>query len=400
MAPPEMGSVAPRRSLGILALFVLLGACYDHRFTQAIIERNRRAREAEGAKIQAARASTPKGGMRRGRVRFYVAKPFTEQHREWRRAISSLVDAANGVLGPNFALQLEVEAISEWQPKCDPAHLDACVAELAKLEAGEDGDWIVGVLGATPSFTSSFEHLGMAGMMSRHFVVRDVSDLAERSAIDAAFASMTPARRDEIYKHRKIHKRLAVFLHEWGHTLGALHVQSVKSLLNPSYDDDMQAFDDANQGLIDASLRDVFRYAGTHDELRAYLQSPAGGELPAEGRTELLAQLQPTQPQVQAMAASGGEATTPEHQFLVRGSEDELLAGWETADRDAYRKAATLTASGDTSSALSVARPLGERHPDTYAVQHLLCGLAMQHGQQVLAEQACPRAVKASAPGK
>lgn len=142
MAPPEVGSVAPRRRLGILALFVLLGACYDHRFTQAIIERNRRARQAEGAKIQAARASTPKGGMRRGRVRFYVAKPFTEQHREWRHAISSLLDAANGVLGPNFALQLELEAISEWQPKCDPAHLDGCVAELAKLEAGEDGDWI------------------------------------------------------------------------------------------------------------------------------------------------------------------------------------------------------------------------------------------------------------------
>src|SRR5688572_1297939 len=131
---PDRGSVAARRGSGIFALSLLLFACYDHRFTQAILERNRRAREAEGAKIQAARAHAPKSGMRRGRVRFYVAQAFTEQHREWRHALSSLVDAANGVIGPNFAVQLELGAVNEWEPKCDPNRLDACVAELAKLE--------------------------------------------------------------------------------------------------------------------------------------------------------------------------------------------------------------------------------------------------------------------------
>jgi hypothetical protein len=239
--------------------------------------------------------------------------------------------------------------------------------------------------------------------MSRHFVVRDVSDLAERSAIDAAFASMTPARRDEIYKRRKTHKRLAVFLHEWGHTLGAQHVESVKSLLNPTYDDSMQSFDDANHGLIDASLRDLFRYAGTHDELLAYLRSPAGSELPGEARTALVAQLEPAPaaPATPAIAASAPKArSAPEHPFLVRGSDDELLSGWEQPDRDAYWQAAALTVSGDTPAALLLARPLGERHPDNYAVQHLLCNLAMQHSQQVLAEQACPRALKGSGTSK
>lgn len=401
MLPLKERGKAWRRCLGMAALAVTFGACYDHRITQAILERNRRAREAEGAKIQAARVSAPRGGMRRGRLRFYVARAFREQHRDWRHAISNLVDAANGVLGPNFAVQLELEAMSEWEPSCSSARMDGCLVELAKLDAGEEGDWVVGVLGAAASFTASFDHLGMARVLGRHFVLRDVSDLAERAAIDNAFASMTPSRRDEIYKRRKTHKRLAVFLHEWGHTLGALHVQNGKSLLNPTYDDSMEAFDDGNHGLLDASLRDLFRYAGTHDELKAYLSGSGGAGLPAEGRGELLAQLeQPTAPSQAALAAAPSSGALPEHPCLAPGSEEELLSGWEPADRAGYRQAATLIVAGDTVAALETAKPLGERHPTNYAVNHLLCSAAMQLGDQASAEQACPRAIAAASTTK
>jgi hypothetical protein len=382
-------------AIAITTFFV--GCVYDHRVTQAIIERRRRAKEAEGSEIHATHTGVAGAGTRRGRLRFYVAKDFREQHREWRHALSSLADAANGVVGPNFRVQFEVAAATEWIPKCDQARLESCLAELERLDAGEDGDWVVGVLGATASFTSSFEHLGMARSVGRHFVVRDVSDLAERAAIDSAFATFTPARRDEIYKRRKTHKRLAVFLHEWGHTLGAMHIQNVKSLLNPTYDDSMESFDDANHGLVDASLRDVFRYAGTRDELKAYLHSSSGGGLPAEERNALLAQLERNAPQDQGLAASAPKAAPlPEHPFLVKGREDELLVDLDQGDRETYTRAATLTAAGDVVSALELTKPLGEKHPDNYAVQHLLCGLAMQLGQHVVAQQACPRA---SGPG-
>jgi hypothetical protein len=384
-----------------LTLSGLLCACYDHRFTQAIIENRRRAREAEGAEIHAARSGPAKGGIRVARVRFHVAKGFREQHREWRHTLSALLDAANGIAKPGFQVQFEMAAAVEWEPKCDHAHLDVCLAEIVKLEAGEDGDWVVGVLGAAASFTTSFEQLGMAQSVSRHFVVRDVSDLAERAAIDQGFASLTPARRDEIYKRRKTHKRLAVFLHEWGHTLGALHVSSAKSLLNPFYDDSMEQFDEGNLGLIDASLRDVFRYAGTHDELKAYLRSSAGAQLPAEERNALLAQLEGSLPNTPAGVQSGASARVmPEHAFLVQGKEDVLLAGLEPQERDAYLQAATSVAAGDYMAGLATAKPLAEKHPDNYAVQHLVCSLAMQLGQQSTAERACPRALSGAGAGK
>jgi hypothetical protein len=398
MISPALRSSAALSGLCALAIATLLSACYDHRVTQAIIERRRRAKEAEGAKIHAARTASPKTGTRQGRVRFFVSKSFSEQHRDATHMLASLIDEANNVATSHFNLRFEIASTSAWTPKCDPNRLEQCTNELAKLDPGEDGDWIVGVLGAMPSFTATFEQLGMARLPGRHFVIRDVSDLAEREAIDRAFATFTPARRDEIYKRRKSHKRLAIFLHEWAHTLGGLHVQNNKSLLNPSYDDSMEAFDDGNHGLIDASLRDLFRYAGTHDELKAYLHGNAVGEFAAEERVALLARLE--EPAPRAQGSAGGEgAALPEHQLLVRGSEEGLLAGFDQADRAAYREAAHLTAAGDSVAALAIAKPLGERHPDSYAVQYLLCGLAMQLGDHALAQSACPRASSPSGAG-
>lgn len=404
LSPPRPS--ARLRRVALLAFTCLLISCYDHRFTQAIMENRRRAREAEGAEIHAAASAPPKGGLRAARVRFHVAKAFTQQHREWQHMLSGLLDAANGVVASGFHVKFEPAAVAEWDPKCDQTRLDACLAELEKLEGGEDGDWVVGMLGASASFTTTFEHLGMARSVSRLFVLRDVSDLAERAAIDKGFSSMTPTRRDEIYKRRKTHKRLAVFLHEWGHTLGALHVSNAKSLLNPFYDDSMEAFDDANLGLIDASLRDVFRYAGTHDALKDYLRGSAGAELPAEERSALLAflegaaQAQQQQAQASTPSAELNARTMPEHAFLVRGKEEELLAGVEQGDRVLYLLAAQQVVAGDHVAALQAMKPVGERYPDNYAVQHLLCNLAMQLSQQVTAEKACPRALAGAGKGK
>lgn len=383
-------------AVALLALSASFAACYDHRFTQQIIENRRRAREAEGAEIRASHTAQAPGAMRMARLRFYAAKGFSDQHREWKHMLTAMADAANGIVGPSFKIRFELAAVNEWTPKCDQTRLASCVDELAKLDAADDGDWVIGVLGAEPSFTTTFEHLGMAHSLGHHFVVRDVSDLAERAAIDSAFASSTQERRDEIYKRRKSHKRLTVFLHEWGHTLGALHVANDKSLLNPYYDDSMQAFDDANTGLIDASLRDLYRYAGTHDELKAYLHGSAADGLPGEERNDLLTRLEgppPAQQPPEKLASSTASGALPEHPFLVRGKEDELLLGVEQTDRDLYRQAAQLTVAGDSAAAITAMKPLGPRYPDNYAVQHLLCNLAMQLSQQATAEESCPRAM-------
>src|SRR5262245_5432703 len=106
--------------VAIGALASLTSSCiYDHRVTQQIIERRRAAKEAEGSQIHAAPANNNPGAMRSGRLRFYVAKGFVEQHRDWQHAVSSLADAANGVVGSSFKLRFEVAASKEWSPACD-----------------------------------------------------------------------------------------------------------------------------------------------------------------------------------------------------------------------------------------------------------------------------------------
>jgi hypothetical protein len=399
---------------------LLAAGCYDHSVTQAIMERRRRAKAAEGAKLRAS-----PGGMaqhvdvKQGCLRFYVTQTYRHQHSDWKSPLRNMVDDVNANVGPNFGVKFQVTAIVEWNTNCDPAQLEGCLAELEKLDAGEDGDWIVGVLGAMPSFTESFDLLGMARPLGRHFLIRDVSDLAERAAIDQAFAAFLPARRDEIYKRRKSHKRVTVFLHEWAHTLGGLHVDDKASLLNPAYDDRMEAFDNANQGLVAASLTDRFRYSGTHGELTAYLQGSASAGLPSEGREKLLARLSPpaveSSPGVESNQSVGGEAgpvavtanheaapiaaPLPKHAFVIDGDEGALLAKVEPADRATYQEAVKLTVSGNSYDALTLLEPVAKRYPDNYAVQHLTCGLAMQTGWQALAQKVCPR-VQGLASGK
>jgi hypothetical protein len=324
-----------------------------------------------------------------------------------------MVDDVNANVGPNFGVKFQIASIVEWDTSCDPARLEGCLSELEKRDVGEDGDWIVGVLGAMPSFTESFDLLGMAQPLGRHFLVRDVSDLAERAAIEQAFASFMPARREEIYKRRKTHKRVTVFLHEWAHTLGGLHVDNKESLLNPFYDDRMEAFDNENHGLVAASLNDRFRYSGSHGELTAYLQGSASAGLPPEGREKLLAMLAPPAlavsrsagPMAGPVAAQASSETVPlaapppKHAFVIDGDEATLLAKVEPADRDAYREAVRLTTSGKSYDALTLLEPVSKRNPDNYAVQHLTCGLAMQTGWQALAQKVCPR-VQGLASGK
>lgn len=376
-------------------------SCYDHRVTQAIMERQRRAKAAEGAEISG-------GGSRAlparytGRVRFYVSPEYRAQHADWRRRLENLIESANTVLRPAFMVELALSELHEWTPRCNPDQLSSCLTELTAIAAGEHGEWVVGVVGAQPKFTTSFEELGLAELPGSHFVLRDVSDQAEREAIDAAFASYTPGRRDEIYAKRKEHKRLALFLHEWGHTLGALHARDRESLLHPSYDDAMARFDDANATLLGASLEDVFGSKPSRGKLIASLEAVHGDDLDEQEQSELITRLKnppPPIPQAPASAANVSSSDSPAvgepshaHAFVVAGTEEELLKEVAPSDRRAYQASVQALLSGDTQLAVTSLRPLVDKYPSSYAIQHLACGLFMQLQVQTDMQTTCSRA--------
>ncbi len=348
--PPRLATAAVCTSFSLLCI----SCFYDHRVTQAILERRQRAKAAEGAELRTnGGSSLPARYV--GRVRFYVADDYRRQHPGWRRQLEDLLESANPVLRPAFGVQLQVSELHEWTPACDDSNLDACLEELSQIELREGAEWVVGVVGAQPRFTTSFEELGLANVPGSHFVIRDVSDLAERDAIERAFATHTQTRRDEIYSRRKQHKRVSIFLHEWAHTLGALHTTAAEALLNPAYDDRMSGFDESNAELISVAIEDRFG------------KDASVGTAPAK------------------------EDDVRSHPFLVAGPDDELLGGVQASDRRTYHRAVNLLLEGDASEAFANLVPLAQTCPDNYAIQHFACALSMQQGRQADAQAFCVR---------
>lgn len=396
--------------------------------------RRRQAKEAEGAEIHGG-GSGAFGARHMGRVRLYVAADYRKQHPAWRRELEQQVEAANPVLRRLLGVQLVASELHEWSPACQPDALRDCLAELSTIEAAPGGEWVVGVFGALPRFTTSFDELGMASLPGSHFVLRDVSDLAERDAIDRAFATHTQTRRDEIYTRRKQHKRLSVFLHEWAHTLGALHSTTATSLLYPTYDERMTSFDDDNAGLLTAAIKDRFAQDGGDQALIAFLDTKPTPGLDQAARARLVETLKqprvPLQPASVAVAGGAADAgasqaaasvspppqvatvspaATPPappagpgfavpraHLLLAKGSDEELLAGLEEKDKDVYHRAVDLLLAGHSVDAFTTLTPLAQVQQANYAIQHLACALSMQQGRMAEAQTYCERVQQMSA---
>jgi hypothetical protein len=375
------------------------GCVYDHRVTQAIQARHRRAKEAEGAHIGSSGGVAPLRVGRVGRLRLYVAGDYRRQHPDWQRQLEDLVDRANAVLGSELGLRLEVNELHAWEPACKVAVLASCLDELAKLEPSDEQEWVVGVLPAEARFTASFDELGVARLPGQHFVLRDVSDPAERAAIDRAFPTHTQAQRDEIYAHRKEHKRLAVFLHELGHTLGAMHTIAGDGLLHPSYDDRMSGYDPVNAAIMQAALDDAFSAEPGHEALLGELRKGSADGFGAGERAALIARLEADVPDEAAASDEAADAEAEESEgdeaaqmFVAKGDEAKLLAGLSDSERAAYREAVRLLRAEEPHGALSTLAPLVTGHPESYAVQHLACGLTMSLGLQNDMQLTCARA--------
>ncbi|MGZ6123653.1 MAG: hypothetical protein ACXWLR_01765, partial [Myxococcales bacterium] len=70
---------------------------------------------------------------------------------------------------------------------------------------------------------------------------------------------LSTEEREGLARERRVHKEVAVFLHEWAHTLGAFHERSPDWLLSPMYDTAQSAFSEGSARIIRIGLlhRDV-----------------------------------------------------------------------------------------------------------------------------------------------
>jgi hypothetical protein len=174
----------------------------------------------------------------------------------------------------------------------------------------------VGLVTPLPLVSMSFHDLGWANVPGRHFVLRGMSSIAELDDFNRAFQALDRPVKESLYVRRKNHKETTVFLHEWAHTLGALHVEDPTRVMGPAYSHRTSVLGRDECDLIGAGLESRLASRGRDSvdwtPLRTYLSvTTARDWRPAEVQG-LLARLGTAgPPRRAAVAAPAGSPPAP-----------------------------------------------------------------------------------------
>ncbi|HMJ14087.1 MAG TPA: M12 family metallo-peptidase, partial [Polyangiaceae bacterium] len=176
-----------------------------------------------------------------------------------RSAFEERLERANQVFESAMRLRVVLEDVREL-PAQQPIAIDTenALRELERLDPGQDVDFVVAIIAASPVVTLSFHELGRANVLGKHMVVRTMDDVAELRALEG-FDTLDPNERSQLYQQRKRHKETAVLLHELGHLLGAVHTRDNLELMHPAHDNAMRGFAPANVELMDLVVQKRLR---------------------------------------------------------------------------------------------------------------------------------------------
>jgi hypothetical protein len=332
------------------------------------------------------------------RVRVWAAADFRRQTREWQSRFRRLVERVNASGRDWPGLRFEVVEQRNWTRESSEGAINGLVEELAKLDPGDDVDLVVGLVAALPVFPGSIDNIGMAKLFSRHMVMRSLHDLAEYDAVRRWFDTFTDSERDAILAARKLHKEQVIFLHEWAHTLGLIHVKRAAGIMNPAYDASMSAFDETEARIIDAALRhraeDGPRWLdGSARELRAIVEATPDGDWDPRDRKELLAMLAPSG--ATRTASYSPPPSTPPPAAPASGSAEEPLGD---AERATVAQALALGRAGKNDEAWHALAPIEAKHPRSAEIKLAACELTSLHpsgaARATLTEVACKAAAE------
>lgn len=229
------------------------------------------------------------------RLRFYADAEYRSTGPNWRDQVKAQLGRLNQLVGPALGVRFEAVDWKRWERRSGNQTLTPMLTELAKLDPGLDVDWVVGLVSPLPLVSMSFHDLGWANVLGRHFVLRGMSDARELDDLRRYYQKLDPAEVAALYGKRKAHKELAIFLHEWGHTLGAFHVQDRTHLMNAAYSPQAHRLSPADAGLWHESAMARIRSRGLdavdYSGLRVYLLETNDPLWPPRERQFLLSQL-------------------------------------------------------------------------------------------------------------
>jgi hypothetical protein len=215
-----------------------------------VAEERDRARTLAPVELDLTPFARPEGAPRALRVRFYADTDYRAGVLQWQTKTSQLVARVNRVTLALFNVQFEIESVREWNRSHSGVPFASLLTELEALDDARDVDLVIGLATPFRGLATSVHQLAFADLSSRHFVMRAMDDEQEGRELARVFGMLSPTEREQLYDDRKAHKELVVFLHEWAHTLGALHVEDEGLIMNPACDPQQAAFTDFEKRLM------------------------------------------------------------------------------------------------------------------------------------------------------
>jgi hypothetical protein len=266
-----MAATCALRRLGVITVFAL-AACAI--VTKEDYQRGsaEMLRPAEVRPATADPASGATRSLRVLRVRAWADPGFRAHEPRWAEAIPEQLRRVNAVLEPDFDIRLEVVAVQPWAPRVDVdrAPCDG-LDELARHDPARDVDWVVGWTGPVPE-TRVRDQIGCARAFSPYFVVRAMESTADVEWVEN-WDALTPEEREAMRWEHRSHKETSTFLHEWAHTLGAVHECVSKWLMAPEYTVLASRFSPESARLVRLGL--AHRSAQTAETVRAWASAYA-----------------------------------------------------------------------------------------------------------------------------
>ena len=184
------------------------------------------------------------------KIRVYAARDYRDQTTNWQSHFRRVLDRVNQRTRRWPAVQFEVVELRNWDIDTQKATINSLIEELQKKDPGDDVDYVVGLASAVAVWPNNLHQLGGAAVMGKHFVMRGLHDLTEYSMVQQELNLIDDSDRDKLLAARKAHKEEIVFLHEWAHTLGAIHTRAPRFVMTGNYDGEQFTMDDGNARII------------------------------------------------------------------------------------------------------------------------------------------------------
>lgn len=369
------------RALFLVPVLALAGGgCfYDSRWGQETTAQKHNAEAARPASFKSSSSGVlPAKAKYTFKLRVWATPQYASQTLDWQRDFREIVEAANDILLHTADTRIELAGLSSWPSPPQQDELAKTLAALQEHDKGTDVDWVVGLVSGFATFTTSFHDLGMAPYLGHHLVMRASSDFTEHAAAEAAFTKLKPEERLQLLAERKRHRSVATFVHEIGHTLGAVHDTDKEGLMYPAYSKVMRGFGaEASKVLtIGAAHRSDANQQGVAKDLLAYYEGNAAAWVPKE-RESMITQLRAfVGPAPVAATAAVPVASAAPAKLPFADVPKEL----KESDRPAWTSAVEAFRAAKAKDAWGLGTPLWSAYPNVMAVQDLRCQIAMKVG--------------------